>query len=466
MLIEHCVEVISSSMMDRVEHSQGPFEVNWLPDNRAHIIGTNQLIEPSVVMNWPDAVEFYMDSIINLLQYMKKECQDANIDPFSNRHLFVLSEYQLPKLHQVAPNLCIAYKVTDLAEFPLMSSQNITFQTQTKGLLIIKPNLESNGPVMLSNLANLVKVLKCLEYLFMCNVMCQNEIDNSENNFTQALVQNSTFKHITIVRSQLPSNFYSHLLTYLPEYSNLEKLDLSYSPIPHESASHLEQNLPRMRTLKCLVLRQCELSDATCEAVCRSLVHLVNLRILDLTMNPIGRHAEHMATAVEKQLSNNIEIQLWGLYLKGCKIPNGVMKRLMKAWSRCPNIDRMTLIDNDMQGIVECLMNPPPPKLRGLYLQAGRIIGQDVHSISRALLSKKLPFLHRLHLNINTLKDEDVGKLIEILENDTERGEFCLNISDNLLSDELMNEWKDMTRDDLHIIWTSNLPDNKKFKQT
>ena len=60
--------------MDKAEHSQGPFEVNWLPDSRAHITGTNQLIEPSVVMNWPDAVEFYMNSIINLLQYMKKEC--------------------------------------------------------------------------------------------------------------------------------------------------------------------------------------------------------------------------------------------------------------------------------------------------------------------------------------------------------------------------------------------------------
>ena len=221
-----------------------------------------------------------------------------------------------------------------------------------------------------------------------------------------------------------------------------------------------------MKTLKCLVLRQCELSEETCEAVCRSLVHLVNLKILDLTMNPVGRHAEHMVTAIEKQLSNDIEIQLWGLYLKGCKIPNDVMKRLMEAWGKCPNIDRMTLIDNDMEGIVEYLMNPPPPKLRGLYLQAGCITGHDVHSISSALLSNKLPFLRKLHLNINTLRDEDVGPLIEILENDAERGEFCLNISDNLLSEELVNEWKDLTRDDLHITWTSNLPDNKKFKQT
>ena len=114
--------------MDGAEHSQGPFKVNWQTDNRAHITGTNQLIEPSVVMNWPDAVEFYMNSIINLLQYMKKECQDANVDPFSNRHLFMLSEYQLPKLRQAPPDLCIAYKVTDLTEFPLMSSQNIAFR--------------------------------------------------------------------------------------------------------------------------------------------------------------------------------------------------------------------------------------------------------------------------------------------------------------------------------------------------
>ena len=80
--------------------------------------------------------------------------------------------------------------------------------------------------------------------------------------------------------------------------------------------------------------------------------------------------------------------------------------------------------------------------------------------------ARNFHFCDRLHLNINTLKDEDVGPLIEILENDAERGEFCLNISDNLLSDELVNQWKGMTRDDLHIIWASNLPDNKKFKQT
>ena len=197
--------------MDRAEHSQGPFEVNWLPDSRAHITGTNQLIEPSVVMNWPDAVEFYMNSIINLLQYMKKESQATNVDPFSNRHLFILSEYQLPKLHQMSPNLCIAYKVTDLAEFSSMSPQSLPFQTQTKGVMIIKPNMERNGPAVLHSLANLVKVLKCLEYLFMCNVKCQNTIDNSLHDFTLAVVKHSTFKHITIVRSQLASNFYSHL---------------------------------------------------------------------------------------------------------------------------------------------------------------------------------------------------------------------------------------------------------------
>ena len=166
--------------------------------------------------------------------------------------------------------------------------------------MIIKPNLETNGQTVLNNLANLVKVLKCLDYLFMCNVKYQNGINDSVNNFIQAVVNNRTFKHMTIVRSQLPPYFYSHLLTCLPEYSNLEKLDFSYSPIPHESASHLHENLSKMRTLKCLILHQCELSDDTCEAVCQSLVHLVNLRILDLTMNPVGRHAVHMVTAIEE----------------------------------------------------------------------------------------------------------------------------------------------------------------------
>ena len=468
-LIKHCSKVISESMMGRSEQTQGPFEVNWLPDNRAHIIGTNQLIEASVIMNWPDAVEYYMNSMINLLQCMKRECQEANIHPFSNEHLLVLSEYQIPELPAILPPVCIIHKISDLASFPLKPPENTAFEklkSKTTCLLIVKPNLENNQRSVLSSLCNLVTPLQPLENLFICNFNCQNGTTDSMRNFSEAITASDKFKCITIVRSELPPVFFHNLLTNLPVYTDLNKLDLSYTPVPDESATFLAENLSKLRQLRCLVLRECKLSDTTCEAVCRNLVHLVNLRILDLTLNPVGSHAEHMIIAIEKQLDQGVEIKLWGLYLRGCKIPNDVMKRLMASWSKCQNIDRMTLIDNDLQGIVESLMISPPPKLRGLYLQASRITGQDVRSICRALVNKKLPFLQRLHLHINALKDEDVEPLIEILENDTERGEFFLNVSDNLLSDELSNKWKFVTRDDLHITWDSNLPEMKKFKQT
>ena len=353
-------------------------------------------------------------------------------------------------------------------EFP-PNGKDRPFETtsDTNGLMIIEPLFDENdGKTALNSLTNLVKSLNSLTYLLMCSFMCMPEISDSLSDFALSLVRRETYKYITIVRSQLPSIFYTHLFTCLPLYSNLEKLDLSYSPVPNESASHLAENLPKMSTLRCLVLRECQLSDENCEAVCQSLVHLVNLRILDLTKNPIGIHANHMVTAIEKQINDGQKVKLWGLYLKGCKIPRDIMKRLMVAWGKCSNIDRMTLVDNDMQDTVSCLMKLPPPKLRGLYLQAGRITGKDVQQICTALLSKKLPHLQRLHLNINTLKDSDVRPLIEILDNDTEREEFYLNISDNLLSEEFMNEWSNATRESLRITWVSNLPESRKFKQT
>ena len=455
-------------MMERVEHSQGPFEVTWLPDNSAHIIGINEYIKTSVVMNWPDTVTYYLDSIVSLLSYMKNECQGSTIDPFSNSNLYLLSKYQISDTGKDPPNLCIAYKITDMHEFP-PNDKDIPFETasDTKGLMIIDPTFKENtGKTAMNSLAILAKALNSLMYLFMCNIVYIDGGSESFHSFVRAVIKRETYRYITIVRSHLPSIFYIHLFTCLPMYGNLEKLDLSYSPVPRESAACLAENLSKMNTLRCLVLRECQLCGDTCEAVCRSLVHLVNLRILDLTKNPVGEHANHMVTAIEKQIEDGQEVKLWGLYLNGCKIPIDIMKQLMKAWAKCPHIDRMTLIDNDMQGIIGCLMNPPPPKLNGLYLQAGRITGHDVQQICTALLSKKLPFLHRLHLNINTLSDNDVRPLIEILENDSEREEFYLNVSDNLLSEELINEWKNTTRDGLHIIWTSNLPESRKFKQT
>ena len=87
--------------------------------------------------------------------------------------------------------------------------------------------------------------------------------------------------------------------------------------------------------LQGLLLRGCQILENVCGEILRSISSCKDLTYLDLSSNTVGGSAHHLVESI-KEMGPNPPLQ--GLWLRNCKITEGVCGHLLQTLTSCGNL--------------------------------------------------------------------------------------------------------------------------------
>ena len=182
--------------------------------------------------------------------------------------------------------------------------------------------------------------------------------------------------------------------------------------------------------------------------ICKEIIHLVSLKHLDLCLNPnIGQCADILAENFARWHEHPLE----EVYVRECHIPETKSKAFLQAVTNLPNMSKMGLACNNLQGALPGLMRKPPP-LQELYIWKTQIDTEDILSLAAAVQAHRLPHLRRLHIERNALGDKQVEPLLKQL-NESHCGKILVDVSHNNLTKDFTAHWSSIVRKDLNVCW-------------
>ncbi len=154
-----------------------------------------------------------------------------------------------------------------------------------------------------------------------------------------------------------------------------------------------------------IVLPNCSVTDhlpnKLLKVVCRGLRHLNKLQIIRLGGNPLGEHGKYITQAINTWQP---EPQLRELHLEDCKLPSKVTGGLLKALAtRCNQLEKLVLGDNDLGGQLTALTSHTHPLLKQLCLEKCILQSVDGHALADAIQQHRLPQLEVFNLDGNDL---------------------------------------------------------------
>ncbi len=120
-------------------------------------------------------------------------------------------------------------------------------------------------------------------------------------------------------------------------------LTLEFCEFPLHTMSHLIGQIHSCPSLTCLNLQESLQSQELCESVCKELKHLLHLKILNLSQNPLGNSGIYLAES----------IQAWGgepplemLILQSCHMAETAWAAVLSALSSCKLMKWLWLLEN------------------------------------------------------------------------------------------------------------------------
>ncbi len=201
--------------------------------------------------------------------------------------------------------------------------------------------------------------------------------------------------------------------------------------------------------LTTLWLPICKLSSEMCRMLCRQLVCLTQLEVLNLSKNPVWEHVTHITAA----------ITAWGpaaplrrLCLQDCELPAELVPALLSAVTQCcPLLEVLSIGGNSIGGHLPSFMAAAPASLQYLGVDSCNLQPEDVASITTALIHNTLPRLVYLDMEDNSLIDSVVEPLLQAA-NTHHHGKLEVELRGNNLSAEFTTRWSSQSRPQVHLI--------------
>ena len=465
-VVESCSQVVAKNFADNLGKAQSLFAVDWLIDERAYLPGINKIIPPHTVLSWSDAVGIYLQTIFETIAAIYREGRrTSQVKSFDGRDLWVLSpdawslpcdppnqDQKLVILHHLdRANATTHMSLVGDGRYQEFSEQNRAVAELHQGQRIMIVGPEEEYACVVPCMTKVVSSVNMLTTVFLCRLVYE-KVSNGELTalwkFGKSLFQRQCLQHIIVLKSHLPEVFYSEMFTGLRNNRDLLKLDIYFCEIPYGAARLIPDALTYLSKLTSLTLRQCNFNLSDSERICQQICHLVSIKHLDLCLNPnIGQCADILAETFTKWQHHPLE----EIYVRECHIPGNKGKAFLKAVTNLPNMCKMGLAYNNLEGALPGLMCNPPP-LEELYIWKTGIVTEDLLSIAAAVQANKLPKLRRIHIERNNLTDSQVEPLLSQL-NANHSIEILLDVSNNNLTKDFISHWSSIVKKQLNVCW-------------
>ena len=131
----------------------------------------------------------------------------------------------------------------------------------------------------------------------------------------QAITNNKTLKELIINNCEITSTGATAIANSLQHNTSLEVLDMSYNAIGKDGATAIAQAITNNKTLKELIINNCEITSIGATAIANSLQHNTSLEDLVMSSNAIGKDG---ATAIAQAITNNKTLK--ELIINNCEI--------------------------------------------------------------------------------------------------------------------------------------------------
>lgn len=204
---------------------------------------------------------------------------------------------------------------------------------------------------------------------------------------------------VTIQNSTLPPQLTNGILDQLTECSTLCRLDLNSSEFKSNTKINISNSAT---TLTHLDLGYTQMSPQLNESVCKQLAHVIHLTFLSLDNNNLGDAGHHLAESIS---SWGPDPPLEYILISRNKMPTKACARILSVLSRCKRLHRADLPGNTLRN---CLSNFVPEDHPGLHslqelnVQDAALKKADLDHIIHLIVSRKLPGLKRLVINLNS----------------------------------------------------------------
>ena len=216
----------------------------------------------------------------------------------------------------------------------------------------------------------------------------------------ESMVSNIRFadnlRSLTLNEINLTAKCATDIARSLHQAPNLEKLDLSHSPL-YSSVSDLAENLHHVLQLTELKLCDVNMGDEESERLAHSLKHVNELQVMDLSSNPLG----HGIIELAKHLNSVPDLN--ELALSWTEMGEEEATAVAHCLESLPQLTTLRLSSNPLgHGIIELAKHLcSVPNLTRLWLYDTDMGEEEVSALARAL--KYVPELEKLDLGSNPL---------------------------------------------------------------
>ena len=431
---------------------------------------------------------FYYDNDLLKSLYTESQVQLPG-HLLHNQHINYYDDYDHYDQNDYYENIPI-YFSSKLYEF-----KNIVLVTDHRGQ-------ESEIPectLIISPEPNVFEALK-QKIFSICQGIMRNQAVNNlfvANVESTDLPQTFAFnisKHIQILNLKwcdFPSQTLSHLMQQINECSTLRKIDLQCTTL--QSVSSL--TLSNKTSLTDLNLSGMHMSQELSRSVCHQLTYLTQLKHLDLSDNDLSlvdmihlsnkpnlSYLDCQETKMSTKLSKDVmgqltyttylrKLDLSGNSLRGCLTslvpdPNPGLYQLKELKlcdtalnkddlhhlsnamfsNKLPNVGILDLSHNTLSGCLSSLLpdlHPELPELEELYLSCTALNKDDLQHLTHSIQTHKLPGLNHLELFVNKLSEmeTDVEHMVHTCVTHHQR-ELYLWLLGNGLSDAFKKKWE------------------------
>ena len=191
----------------------------------------------------------------------------------------------------------------------------------------------------------------------------------------EAWGEDPPLKTLQLNDCKIPEDVCSSIVKSLHTCKNITFLDLSGNSLGDE-AQRLQEFIVNVGSkLQRLQLSNCRIPEHICGKILKSLATCQDLSFLDLSGDTVGAAGYHLSQSVRTW---GLETPLQGLLLRGCQIPENVYGEILRSISSCKDLTYLDLSSNTVGGsthhLVESIkeMGPNPP-LQGLWLRNCKI---------------------------------------------------------------------------------------------